>query len=77
MYLGLASNSTFDQVMQSEHSFVERVYLIYKAVVSPELSGVQKELLESYGIKAGLLGGTVVDNCRGAAVAEEVDGVGA
>jgi len=43
--------------MQSEHSFIERVYLIYKAVVNPVLNSSQVELLEYYGMKSNLLGG--------------------
>lgn len=61
-YLGLANNNTFDQVIQSDHSFLERIYLIYKAIADTELSANQIALLESYGIKSALLGGILVIN---------------
>lgn len=75
-YLGLANTNTFDHVIQAEHSFLERLYLIYKAVANPQLSPAQLALLESHGIKNSLLGGKFGLINRGAAVAAEVDGVG-
>lgn len=61
-YLGLANTNTFDQIIQTEHSFLERIYLIYKAVADPQLKSSQAKLLEENGIKDVLLGGEITNN---------------
>lgn len=55
-YLGLANTSTFDQIIQRDHCFLERVYLIYKAIKNPNLESQHIALLERHGIKKALLG---------------------
>ncbi len=56
-YLGLANTNTFDQIIQADHTFLERIYLIYKAIANPALSSAQQTLLDKHGIKRALLGG--------------------
>jgi [histone H3]-lysine4 N-trimethyltransferase ATXR3 len=59
-FLSFANSSTFTDITSKYHAFLDRVYLIYKAVKNPILEPQEKALLEEHGIKSALLKGKLI-----------------
>jgi len=54
-YLQLASDKKHLKVMKQYHTFVDRNYIIWKAIKSPQVTKEDQKRLFSYGIKDSIM----------------------